>query len=79
MSSIGIDIGGTAIKAVRLGPTAIVVNDEVPYSGTPDEMLQQVADLAGSLRDPRPEPSGSGWRVWSVRRRSFRLGSPRAG
>ncbi len=61
MSSIGIDIGGTAIKAVRLGPDrAIDRDDEVPYSGTPDEMLQQVADLAGSLRDQTTRAIGIG-------------------
>ena len=61
MSSIGIDIGGTAIKAVRLGPDgAIDRDDEVPYSGTPDEMLHQVAELAGSFRDPTTRAIGIG-------------------
>ena len=61
MNSLGIDIGGTAIKAVRLGSGASVEqSEEVPYSGTPDEMIDQVADLAGSLRGSETAAVGIG-------------------
>ena len=61
MNFIGIDIGGTAIKAVRLGQGRSVEHtEEVPYSGTPDEMIEQVANLAGSLRSPETVAVGIG-------------------
>ena len=61
MNSIGIDIGGTAIKAVRVGLSGAVDHDEeVPYSGTPEEMLRQVTDLAASLRGPETRAVGIG-------------------
>lgn len=61
MNSIGIDIGGTAIKAVRLRLDGTVEHgQEVPYSGTPDEMINQVADLATSLRGPETKAVGIG-------------------
>ena len=61
MSSIGIDVGGTAIKAVRLGADgSIEQDDEVPYSGTPEEMIEQVASLVTSLRGPETGSVGIG-------------------
>ena len=61
MDSIGIDIGGTSIKAVRLGADgAVDQDDEVPYSGTPDELIRQVGDLASSLRRPETRAVGIG-------------------
>jgi glucokinase len=51
VGSIGIDIGGTSIKAVRLAVDGVVEQDfEVPYTGAPGEMIGQVADLVTSLR-----------------------------
>jgi glucokinase len=61
MNSIGIDIGGTSIKAVRLGVDGVVEqDDEVPYTGTPGEMIGQVADLVRSLRQPATGSVGVG-------------------
>ena len=61
VGSIGIDIGGTSIKAVRLGVDGVVEqNDEVPYTGTPGEMIGQVADLVTSLRQPATGSVGVG-------------------
>jgi glucokinase len=61
MASIGIDIGGTAIKAVRLGTDgAVEQDDEVPYSGSPEEMIEQVAGLVTSLRGPGTSSVGIG-------------------
>jgi glucokinase len=61
VGSIGIDIGGTSIKAVRLGADGVVEQDyEVPYSGTPGEMIGQVADLATSLRQSETGSVGVG-------------------
>jgi glucokinase len=61
VGSIGIDIGGSSIKAVRLGADGVVEQDyEVPYSGTPGEMIGQVADLATSLRQSETGSVGVG-------------------
>jgi glucokinase len=61
MSSIGIDIGGTSIKAVRLGVGGELEKDlEVSYSGSPEEMIGQVADLVWSLRGPETGAVGVG-------------------
>ena len=61
VGSIGIDIGGTSIKAVRLGVDGVVEqDDEVPYTGTPGEMIGQVADLVTSLRQPATGSVGVG-------------------
>jgi len=58
---IGIDIGGTSIKAVRLGVDgSIELGREIPSSRTPDEMIAQVADLATSLRGPETRAVGIG-------------------
>ena len=61
MDSIGIDIGGTAIKAVRVGGDGTVEETEdVPYSGTPEEMITQLAGLANALRGPGTSAVGIG-------------------
>lgn len=61
MDSIGIDIGGTSIKAVRLGiDRETKQSHEVPYSGPPGEMIGQVADLVTSLRQPDTGSVGVG-------------------
>ncbi|HUP17358.1 MAG TPA: ROK family protein [Acidimicrobiia bacterium] len=61
MDSIGIDIGGTSIKAVRLGVDGVVEqNDEVPFTGTPGEMIGRVADLVASLRQSATGSVGVG-------------------
>ena len=61
VDSIGIDIGGTSIKAVRLGIDSVVEQDyEVPHTGTRGEMIGQVADLVTSLRQPETGAVGVG-------------------
>ena len=61
MDSIGIDIGGTSIKAVRLGVDGVVGQDEeVPNTGIPGELIGQVADLIASLRGPDTGSVGVG-------------------
>jgi glucokinase len=61
VTSIGIDIGGTSIKAVRLGVDGVIEQDaETPYTGMPGEMIGQVADLVTSLRGPDTGSVGVG-------------------
>jgi glucokinase len=61
VNSIGIDIGGTSIKAVRLGVDGAVEQDsEVPYTGMPGEIIHQVADLVTSLRQSETGSVGVG-------------------
>jgi len=61
VGSIGIDIGGTSIKAVRLGADGAVHQDaELPYSGTVPELIGQVADLVAALRGPETTSVGVG-------------------
>jgi glucokinase len=61
MNFIGIDIGGTAIKAVRLeADGALEHSEEHPYSGTAEEMMSQVATLADSMRGPETRAVGIG-------------------
>jgi glucokinase len=61
VDSIGIDIGGTSIKAVRLGVDGFIDQDaEVPNTGTSGELIGQVADLVTSLRGPGTGSVGVG-------------------
>jgi glucokinase len=61
VDSIGIDIGGTSIKAVRLGiDREVKQSHEVPYFGAPGEMIGQVADLVTSLRQRETSAVGVG-------------------
>ena len=61
MNFIGIDIGGTAIKAVTLGGDgSLEHSEEHPYSGTAEEMMSQVAALADSMRGPETRAIGVG-------------------
>ena len=58
---VGIDVGGTTIKAVRCGFDGTVEHgDEVPYTGSPAAMMDQVAGLAASLRGPQTRGVGVG-------------------
>ena len=61
MNSIGIDIGGTSIKAARLGVDGVVEQHaEVPYARTPGEMIGEVVDLVTYLRGPDTGSVGVG-------------------
>ena len=60
MGSVGVDIGGTSTKAVRLEGGAVEQSLEGPYSGVPGEMIGHVAELVTSLRGPGTTAVGVG-------------------